>query len=124
MEKSEINIQVELDENHIPEKIEWSATDGASNGSVSASFLSVWDPESKNALRIDLWTKEFTVDEMKMFTYQNIMTMADSFEKATGLKEEAQDMRDFGKYMGETLGVIQRPKSDDDANSSLPNPKI
>lgn len=124
MEKSEIKIQVELDENHIPENIEWSATDSGSNGAVSASFLSVWDADAQNALRIDLWTKEFTVDEMKTFTYQNIMTMADTFEKATGLKEEAEDMRDFGKYMGETLGVIQRPKSDDDSNTSLPNPKL
>jgi len=119
MKKSEIKIEVSLDENHIPEQIEWSATDSQNNGAVNASFLSVWDPESKNALRIDLWTKEFTVDEMKIFTYQNIMTMADTFEKATGLREEAQDMRDFGKYMGETLGVIQKPKE----SGSLPDPK-
>jgi len=108
MEKSEIKIEVALDENLIPEKIQWSATDGAKQGEVTASFLSVWDPKEKNALQVDLWTKEFTVDEMKLFTYQNIMTMADTFEKATGLKDEAEDMRDFGRYMGETLGLIKR----------------
>ena len=117
MEKSEIKIEVSLDENHIPEQIEWSATDGAQKGKVSASFLSVWDPEAKNALTIDLWSKDFTIDEMKLFTYQNIMTMADTFEKATGLTEEAHDMRDFGKYMGQTLGVIEQSKED---NNALP----
>ena len=114
MEKSEIKIEVSLDENHIPEQIEWSATDGEQKGKVSASFLSVWDPEQKNAMTIDLWSKDFTVDEMKIFTYQNIMTMADTFEKATGLTEEAHDMRDFGKYMGKTLGVLQEPTENED----------
>ncbi len=108
MEKSEIKIEVSLDENLIPENIEWSATDGAKKGKVSASFLSVWDPAEQNALRVDLWTKEFTIDEMKLFTYQNIMTLADTFEKATGLGEEAEDMRDFGRYLGEQLGLIKR----------------
>lgn len=114
MDKSEIKLEVSLDENHIPEQIEWSATDGAQKGKVTASFLSVWDPDKKNAMNIDLWTKDFTVDEMKMFTFQNIMTMADTFEKATGLTEEAHDMRDFGKYMGKMLGVI----SEDQANGT------
>jgi gliding motility-associated protein GldC len=104
----------------IPEQIEWSATDGAKRGKVSASFLSVWDPEEQNALRVDLWTKEFTIDEMKLFTYQNIMTMADTFEKATGLGEEAEDMRDFGRYLGEQLGLIKRTSPE---KGSLPDIK-
>ena len=120
MEKSEIKIGVSLDENLVPEQIVWSATDGAKDGKVTASFLSVWDPEQQNALQVDLWTKEFTVDEMKLFTYQNIMTMADTFEKATGLTEEAEDMRDFGRYMGETLGLIKRTSPE---KGSLPDAK-
>ena len=120
MEKSEIKIEVALDENLIPEQIEWSATDGAKNGKVTASFLSVWDPEQKNALQVDLWTKDFTIDEMKLFTYQNIMTMADTFEKATGLATEAEDMRDFGRYMGETLGLIKRQEPE---KGSMPDLK-
>ena len=119
MEKSEIKIEVSLDENLIPEQIEWSATDGAKKGKVTASFLSVWDPEQKNALQVDLWTKEFTVDEMKLFTYQNIMTMADTFEKATGLADEAEDMRDFGRYMGETLGLIKRTEPEKGSTPDL-----
>ena len=120
MEKSEIKIEVSLDENLIPEEIQWSATDGAKKGKVSASFLSVWDAENQNALRVDLWTKAFTVDEMKLFTYQNIMTLADTFEKATGLGEEAEDMRDFGRYLGETLGLIKRTEPE---KGSMPDIK-
>lgn len=111
MKKSEIKIQVALDENNIPEKMAWEATDGGNTGDISASFVSVWDANAKSALRVDLWTKEFTVDEMKMFMYQNIMSMADSFQKATGMTEESEDMRDFGRYMGERFGILKiKPK--------------
>lgn len=111
MKKSEIKIAVALDENNIPEKMEWNATDSGNSGNISASFVSVWDADAKNALRIDLWTKEFSVDEMKMFMFQNIMSMADSLQKATGMNEEAEDMRDFGRYMGERFGLLKvKPK--------------
>ncbi len=107
--KSEIKIKVELDENLIPEKMSWEATDGGEKGEIKASFLSVWDHNQQTALRMDLWTKEMTIDEMKLFMYQTVMTMADSFEKATGMTEEAIDMRDFGNYLGQRLGLV-KPK--------------
>ena len=84
-------------------------------GDIHFNNLTFCYPEQKNAMTIALWTKDFTVDEMKLFTYQNIMTMADTFEKATGLTEEAIDMRDFGKYMGKTLGVLKDEKEDPNA---------
>ena len=44
MKKTQITFNVELDENQIPEKINWSATDGGvSNKESKAVFLSVWD---------------------------------------------------------------------------------
>ena len=46
---SKIEISVELDENKIPEKILWSATDGGiSNNETKAAFLSVWDSNKKD----------------------------------------------------------------------------
>jgi hypothetical protein len=30
-------------------------------------MLSVWDSKEKESMRIDLWTKEMPVDEMKIF---------------------------------------------------------
>jgi gliding motility-associated protein GldC len=49
---------------------------------AKAMILSVWDKDEQNAMRIDLWTKEMQVDEMKQFVHQTILTLADSFEKA------------------------------------------
>ena len=68
---SKIEISVDLDENKIPEKIFWSAEDGnIKNKESKALFLSVWDSEKKESLRIDLWTKEMPLDEMKIFFHQ------------------------------------------------------
>jgi gliding motility-associated protein GldC len=56
-------------------------------------------------LRIDLWNKEMEVDEMKRFVHQTILTLADSFEKATGEKKMADTMRDFCEYYAEKLEI-------------------
>jgi gliding motility-associated protein GldC len=35
-------------------------------------------------MRIDLWTKEMPVDEMKIFFHQTLVAMSDTFHRATG----------------------------------------
>ena len=72
MEKniSKIEIKVELDNNKVPETIRWTASDGnIDNQETKAAFLSVWDSKNKESLRIDLWTKDMPLDEMKLFFY-------------------------------------------------------
>ena len=66
--QSQININVDLDENNIPEKLHWEANDGGQElTECKAAFLSFWDTKTKDTLRIDLWTKEMRTDEMKHF---------------------------------------------------------
>jgi gliding motility-associated protein GldC len=69
MKKSEINFKVELDENNVPEKIQWDATDKPELGFSDSKSISIslWDHQQKNTLRIDLWTKDMPVNEMKRF---------------------------------------------------------
>lgn len=63
---SEIKFLVELDENRVPEKLTWSAQDGGVDlEEAKAIMLNIWDSNAQEALRIDLWTKEMPVDEMK-----------------------------------------------------------
>lgn len=100
---SDIRLTVHLDENHVPERIDWEAEDNATKSSSKAVLLSLWDEKEKNTLRIDLWTKEMTVEEMKAFFHQNILTMADTFERATGEGKMAAQMRDFGHYFAEHM---------------------
>ena len=95
---SEIKINVELDENRIPEQLHWTAEDGGvSKAQAKAVLLSIWDSQQKETLRIDLWTKTMMVDEMADFYYQTMMGMADAFERATHNQELVKEMKDFAK---------------------------
>ena len=97
-------IKVGLDENKIPEIIHWTAEDGGvSNEETKAVMLSVWDSKSKESLRIDLWTKEMPVDEMKVFFHQTLSAMADTFQRATNDDKMSDTMRDFCDYFAEKL---------------------
>ena len=108
MKESEIKFNILLDEENIPFAIDWEATDaGATNKPTKAIMLSMWDPEEKGALRIDLWTKEMTVEEMNHFFYQTMMTMADTYERATNNKEVAVMMKEFSIGMGKKTKVIK-----------------
>ena len=99
MNKSTIAIDVMTDENRVPETISWSATDtGAENAQkAKAMMIAFWDSAEKAALRIDLWTKEMMVDEMADFFYQTLMTMADTYGRATKYHEQVEEMKTFAK---------------------------
>ena len=94
-DQSEIKFTIGLDENQVPEKIDWEAT-GSKDGAkkpCTALLVSVWDGDDKSTLKIDLWTKDMPVDEMKIFFHQALMSMADTFEKATGEKAITGDFK-------------------------------
>lgn len=95
--KSTINIQVALDEDKMPETIEWNAPDGGVDGlqQAKAILLGLWDGQEKSALRIDLWTKKMMVDEMNDFFYQSIVGMADTYMRATRNEALGKEMKDF-----------------------------
>ncbi|MFY0253304.1 gliding motility protein GldC [Chitinophaga sp. 30R24] len=96
---STIQIQVGLDEQKVPESIQWSATDNKDEQMMKAKgmIVSFWDPAEKAALRIDLWTKDMMVDEMADFFFQTMMTMADTYARATPYRDQAEDMRVFAR---------------------------
>lgn len=102
--KSEIKFNVELDENRVPEKLTWSAQDGGiENEEAKALLLSIWDSNAQETLRIDLWTKDMPVDEMKKFFHQTLVAMADTFQRATDDEKMADTMRDFCDYFAEKM---------------------
>lgn len=106
--KSKIELNVELDENKIPESLSWTAEDGGiSNEAAKAIMLSVWDSKAKESLRIDLWTKDMPVDEMKMFFHQTLVAMSDTFYRATQDEKMTATMKDFCDYFAEKLNLIK-----------------
>jgi gliding motility-associated protein GldC len=106
MKKTEIKISVSLDEKNLPETINWQASDGDTESASKAFMLSLWDHEKKNSMRIDLWTKDMSVEEMKHFFYQNLLAMADTLERSTGETEAAKTMRDFAHNFGQKMQLI------------------
>ena len=101
---SEVNFNIGLDENKVPEEISWTANDGGINQEPSkAVMISVWDHKKKDTLRMDLWTKDMPVDEMKQFYHQTLVSMADTFERATDDTKMSATMRDFCDYFAEKL---------------------
>ncbi len=101
---SEIQFKIALDEHKVPEEISWTALDrGIDNEAAQAIMISVWDHKKKDTLRMDLWTKDMPVDDMKQFYHQTLVSMAESFERATDDAKMGATMKDFCDYFAEKL---------------------
>lgn len=105
-QESHITIRVRLDDEKIPEEIAWTAPEAGfpEARKAEAMMLSLWDPKERNTLRLDLWTKDMTVDEMKQFVHQGILLLSETLENATGEKDMAEHMRHFARWYAEQYG--------------------
>ena len=83
----------------------WSEDGGIENEETKAIFLSVWDSKNRESLRVDLWTKDMPVDEMKMFFHQTLITMSDTFLRSTQDEKMSATMKDFCDYFAEKLDI-------------------
>lgn len=99
MQESTITIDVQLDPDKFPSQISWKASGSTADDAqkAKAMMLAFWDGADKTAMRIDLWTKEMMVDEMADFFYQTLMTMADTYHRATRNEEMVGDLKKFAK---------------------------
>ena len=106
---SEIKFKVSLDENKIPEKLSWDAQDGGiSEEEAKAVLISVWDAQKKETLKMDLWTKDMPLEEMKHFFHQTLLSMSDTFYRATNDEKMTATMRDFCDYFAEKLELLNK----------------
>ncbi len=103
----QVKINVELDDENVPKSIVWEAEDAGLNAPTScrAMILALWDHRNKDTLRLDLWTREMTVDEMKIFFHETLVTMADTLQRSTTDERIAGDMRDFCDYFAEKMEI-------------------
>ena len=85
MRKTNINFSIDLDDNNVPNKIEWDASDkpDASPSATKSISVSLWDHQ-QNTLRIDLWTNDMPVEEMKRFYIDCIGGLSQSILSSTG----------------------------------------
>ncbi len=107
MKTTEIKFTVTVDENHLPTQIFWEAPDSGEKSESKSIMLALWDAKENNTLRIDLWTKDMSVDEMKKFYHQNIMTLTDTYIRATSDTKTAEAVKTFFLQVGKDIGVLQ-----------------
>ena len=109
MKKSEIKFTVTLDDSKIPETIHWEATDSGFEGQreCKATMLTVWDGKENTTLRIDLWTKEMLVDDMKRFFYENLMTMAETYQRATNDSAMSREIKKFADHFAKETEIFK-----------------
>ncbi len=105
MKKSHINIEVNLDNQNVPEKINWEANDSPTGGKSEAKALSlaIWDMQERGTLKIDLWNKDMEVHEMKQFVIETISGMADTIRKATSDEVMAMEIDNLCESLGKRL---------------------
>ncbi|MCB0567174.1 MAG: gliding motility protein GldC [Phaeodactylibacter sp.] len=108
---SDIKVTVGLNDKNVPVKITWEAEDNPNaNGAqeVKAILLSFFDKETKDTLKIDLWTQDMQVIEMDRFIFQTLRAIADTYFRATQNKELASEMQRFVTYFGEKTEIIPK----------------
>ena len=108
MKTSEIKFSVTLDENNIPLTITWEASSMNEKSSCKGVMISLWDAKENNTLKIDLWTKDMLVDEMKVFFHQTLVSMADTLKRSTGEEKIAEDMKDFCAHFAEKMNLLKK----------------
>lgn len=103
-ETHEIRIEVTLDKKRLPAKIRWEASEGG-GGECRAFLLSLWDGAGRTALRLDLWTPEMTVAEMKAFCWQTLAMMAETIQSATRETDLATEIREFAERIRRSMAA-------------------
>jgi gliding motility-associated protein GldC len=110
---SEIRFTVQLDDNRVPEKIEWEASDAGFNGKKECKsiMLSLWDKEENLTYAIDLWTKELMIDDMNIHFHQVFLKMADTYRRATKNSEVADMIENFSTDFADKLKLNKKTNS-------------
>ena len=103
MSKKEINFTITLDDQKRPADIEWSATDADFEGkkSVQAMMIHLWDKDAKSSMNFDLWTNEMLIQHMTVHYFYALMSMADSYERATQNKKAGDSIRQFAQQFAQ-----------------------
>ena len=105
MKESLINFKIVLDNEGIPDEIKWNATDTdfEEDKDTRAISIATWDHQLQNSLRMDLWTKQMSVEEMKRFYIDCIGGLSQSLLSATGDEFMSSEMNDLCDKLVEYL---------------------
>ncbi len=95
MKTSEIKFSIILDNNNIPERMTWEASENPEQGppqELRSLAISIWDHVNRGTMKIDLWNKEMEVPDMKRFIIDSIGGLGESLKTSTGDKFMHQEI--------------------------------
>ncbi len=103
--QKEIHLRVQLDNDHLVDSIHWEATDKPADASpkIKCFSLAIWDQEQRGTLRLDMWDKEMTMEEMNAFVVQAIGGLSELMANATGNEAAAVKIAEFAHALGQDL---------------------
>ena len=98
---SEIRFKVGLDDKNVPLDIKWMATDSKNNElrDCKSIMVSIWDAVQSETLKIDLWTTAMTTDEMHSHFFQTMLSMSESYAKATGNPYAIEEVKKLAQQL-------------------------
>jgi len=98
---SEIRFKVGLDDKNVPLDIKWMATDSKNNElrDCKSIMVSIWDAVQNETLKIDLWTTAMTTDEMHSHFFQTMLSMSESYAKATGNPYAIEEVKKLAQQL-------------------------
>ncbi len=110
MKSATISLGIKLDNDNRPEHIDWHSTDGQNQSKqpAKAFLLSIFEKDTLETLKIDLWTKDLEVGEMNRLMYNTLRGLAETYHKATNDENLSNDFARFAQYFGEEAHVITR----------------
>jgi gliding motility-associated protein GldC len=90
--------------------IEWEADEAPEPGKqqAKAMILALWDPKTRNSLRIDLWTQDMSIDDMNDFFFQTLLSMADTYKNATNNKDLMAEIKIFAREFAEKASKVAK----------------
>jgi gliding motility-associated protein GldC len=110
VKSSTITIEVGRNKDNMPVEILWHSSDAPPQypkQDAKAMLLAFFDRESQDTLKMDLWTMDMQVEEMDRLMFHAFRTMTDTYFRATGNKELAEQMQNFVQYFGEKTQIIK-----------------
>lgn len=108
MNKSKIEIEIETDDEMVAERILWNATNKPGDlDETKAISVAVWDHKEQDTLRIDVWTKDMPLEEMRGFYINALAGMAESVRDATGDSEMADAMLALCERFADRVPVVE-----------------
>ena len=108
-DSADINIQVQRENNSI-QRIMWSAKEAPTQNEqeAKAMILALWDADTKTSMRIDLWSQDMTIHDMNDFFFQTMLSMADTYAKATSNQNLKADIMTFAREFAEKAADFEQ----------------